>query len=140
MGGRGAKESNMFDARATRATALAVAALTVAVPAAAAQPSREPATRHSLTPAVDARHQALIARHDAGVSRTPGIREAATRASGTTALPSGGSRAVRQAPDGGLDWGDVLLAAGSVLGIGLVTGGAALGLVHARTRVGHQAS
>jgi hypothetical protein len=119
----------VIDARRTLATALALAATTAAVPAAAAVPSRAPAPRHSLTPAVDARHQALVARHGAVARRRSETRSPSIRA------------AARPAParvvSGGPDWGDALLEIGSLCGIVLVVGGAATGLGHRRTRMGH---
>jgi hypothetical protein len=119
----------VIDARRILATALALAATTAALPAAAAVADRAPAPRHSLTPAVDIRHQALIARHGAGERRRSETRQPSSRAAAAPA-------SVRVV-SGGPDWGDAALELGSLLGIALVAGGAAIGIGHRRTRMGH---
>ena len=131
----------MLDARGTRVTAMVLsAAALISAPAATATPFREPAQRQTLTPAVDARHMALIARHGAGDGRVDPSREAATRAARTATWQSAAGRGTRSGQDG-MEWGDaLLLGVGISLGLGGIAGGAALGLGHRRMRVGHQAN
>jgi hypothetical protein len=131
----------MLDARGTRVTALVLsAAALISAPAATATPFRAPVQRHTLTPAVDARHQALLARQDAGDGRVAQSREAATRAARTATWQSAAGRGTRPG-HGGMEWGDaLLLGVGISLGLGVIAGGAALGLGHRRMRVGHQAN
>jgi len=123
----------VIDARGILVMALALVATTVVTPAAVAVSSREPAPRRSSTPAVDSRHQALIDRHGAVDRRRSEIRHPSRRAARPVASQPA---SVRVASDG-LDWGDALVGAGSVLGIGLVASGAAVGLGHRRQRMGH---
>jgi hypothetical protein len=121
----------MIDARGKVATALALVAIAIVAPAASAATSRAPAQPPSSAPTVDARHQALITRHDAADQRAFDAREPSPRAAAhaiTRSVPSG---------DGGWSWDDPLLAVGTVLGAGLLAGIAGLGVGRRRERMGY---
>jgi hypothetical protein len=121
----------MIDARGKVATALALVAIAVAAPAASAATAGAPARPPSSAPTVDARHHALITRHEAAGRRASDARDPSPRAAAPAiprSVPSG---------DGGWSWDDPLLAVGTVLGAGLLAGIAGLGVVRRRERMGH---
>jgi hypothetical protein len=121
----------MIDARGKVVTGLALVALAVAAPSAQADSSRAQARPPASAPKVDARHQALIARHDAAGPRPSDARDPSPRAAAHAIprpVPSG---------DGGWSWDDPLLAVGTLLGAGLLAGIAGLGAGRRRERMGH---
>jgi hypothetical protein len=121
----------MIGARGKVDTALALVAIAIVAPAASAANVRAPAQPPSSAPTVDARHQALITRHEAADPRASDARDPSPRAA-APAIP-------RSVPtgDGGWSWDDPLLAVGTVLGAGLLAGIAGLGVIRRRERMGH---
>ena len=120
----------MIGARGKLDTALALIAIAIVAPAASAA-GRVPAQPPTSAPTVDARHHALIARHDAAGPRASDARDPSPRAAALAiprSVPSG---------DGGWSWDDPLLAVGTVLGAGLLAGIAGLGVGRRRERMGH---
>jgi hypothetical protein len=120
----------MFDAHGKVATVVALVAMAVATPGAQAASGHAQAQPPSAAPKVDARHQALITRHEAAGTRTFDARDPSPRAAAHAiprSVPSG---------DGGWSWDDPLLAVGTVLGAGLLAGIAGLGVGRRRERMG----
>jgi hypothetical protein len=109
---------------------MVVAALGVAAPAAQAASAPGPVPARAPRFQVDARHQALITRQDAAEQRVSDARDPSPRAADPATS--------RPVPSGGGGWSsELLLAVGTTLGAGLLTGIAGLGVGRRRERMGH---
>jgi hypothetical protein len=143
----------MLHSRGNRALALALTASAVAAPAAIAQPidrgavQPDAATQRLLAqeryyeqdaPKVDGHHAALLDRGQRTDLRMPDTKDAALGRglygpTGATTSSTPITRVVH-VTDGGMDWGDAAIGAGSAFGLSLLAAGAAAGLGRRRVR------